>query len=81
MYMYIYFDALTNKVVGDCAHRMVPPDGEADEKVADQTNQEHQEVGDDEKTLEQRRRDVVDDHVQVVVLTDTVHVRTHRRHR
>ena len=77
----IKFDALTNEVVGDCAHRVISPDGEADEKVADQTNQEHQEVGDDEKTLEQRRRDVVDDHVQVVVLADTVHVRTHRRHR
>ena len=59
----------------------VAPHGEADERVADETEKEHDGVERDEDPLEGRREDVRLDHVHVVVVADAVLIPALRRRR
>ncbi len=56
---------LTYEVVGDGAHRVVLPDGEADEEVAPDPDDEHDQVDHDQDPLERSRLHVRQDHVHV----------------
>ena len=61
-----------DEVVRHGAHVSVAPDGEADERVADEPKEEDDSVQRDEDPLERRREDVSLNHVHVVVVADAV---------
>ncbi len=72
-------ERLTYEVVGDGPHAVVAPHGEADEEVAGDADDEHDEVDADEQPLGRRRLHVVDDHVHVLRVRHAIVVRAQRR--
>lgn len=67
---------IDDEEIGDGPHLTVPPDDEADEGVPYQSNHEDDEVEKHQDPLERRRKDVASDHLNVVLVTHAVIVRT-----